>query len=390
MSTSNDVHPFSPLPPPPTALGRYRILSPLAGVRVSPIALGAGSIGDQWAKWAGAMDKEGSFKLLDAYYNAGGNFIDTASNYQEETSEKFIGEWMEARGNRDELVIATKYTSQFKRTDDSVKIKINYGGNASKNLHISVEQSLKKLRTSYIDILYIHYWDYTSSVEEVMNALHNLVAAGKVLYLGISDAPAWVVADANRYAKEKGKTPFSIYQGRWNVLARDFEREIIPMARKLGLALAPWEVVGGGKIRTDAEEEARRTTGEKGRDLFGTGWERNENEKKMAKVLEKIAGEIGAKSIRAVAVAYVLQKTPYVFPIIGGRKVEHFLENLEALEIVLTPEHYKELESVIPFDFGFPYVPFGREEDAAANPITAISGTTDPWPLQQVIVPKKN
>ena len=116
---------------------------------------------------------------------------------------------------------------------------------------------------------------------------------------GVSDTPAWVVSQANQYAKDHGKTPFVIYQGRWNVLSRDFEREIIPMARHLGLALAPWDVLASGKIRTDAEEEARRTTGEHGRDIWGRGWERNENERKMAAQLEKIAAEVGTKSIQA-------------------------------------------------------------------------------------------
>lgn len=132
-----------------------------------------------------------------------------------------------------------------------------------------------------------------------MNALHNVVVSGKVLYLGISDTPAWIVADANRYAIDHGKTPFVIYQGRWNILSRDFEREIIPMARRLGLALAPFDVLAGGKIRSDAQEEERRKTGENGRTLFGTGWERSEDEKKVAATLEKIAAEIGAKSIQA-------------------------------------------------------------------------------------------
>lgn len=115
---------------------------------------------------------------------------------------------------------------------------------------------------------------------------------------GISDTPAWIVAKANQYARDHGKTPFSVYQGRWNVLSRDFERDIIPMARSEGLALAPWDVLASGRIRTDAEEEARRQSGEKGRALF-SGWERNEDERKMAKALEQVATEVGAKSIQA-------------------------------------------------------------------------------------------
>ncbi|KAJ3774127.1 Aldo/keto reductase [Lentinula raphanica] len=306
---------WQPAPDPPTKLGVYRTLSARAGVRISPICLGAMSIGDKWNEFMGSMDKESSFKLLDAYFDMGGNFIDTANNYQHETSEQFIGEWMEKRQIRDQLVIATKYTTNYKIGDKNIQQKVNFTGNNAKSLHLSVEASLKKLRTSYIDILYVHWWDFDTSVEEVMDSLHNMVVSGKVIYLGISDTPAWIVSQANQYAKDHGKTPFVIYQGKWSVLDRSFERDIIPMARFQGMALAPWGVIGSGRLRTDAEEQRRKET---------------------------------------VAIAYVMQKTPYVFPIIGGRKVENLVANLEALDISLSDEHIKELESVLPFDIGFP------------------------------------
>ncbi|KAF8814294.1 Aldo/keto reductase [Phlegmacium glaucopus] len=346
---------WSAAPQPKTGLGRYRVLSPNAGVHVSPIQLGAMSIGDKWESLGmGSMDREASFKLLDAYFDNGGNFIDTANNYQDETSEKFIGEWAEARGIRDQLFIATKYTSNFKRTDHSVSQKVLHFGNSAKSLQTSVEKSLKKLRTSYIDLLYLHWWDWDTSVEEVMHSLHTLVLQGKVLYLGVSDTPAWVVSKANQYARDHAMTPFVIYQGAWNVMERSFERDIIPMARSEGMALAPWNVLAGGKIRTDEEEEKRRQTGEKGRTLVTSEWERNEKEKTVCKALEKVAAEIGAKHINSVAIAYLMQKTPYVFPIIGGRKVEHLIANLEALEISLNNDQIKYLESVAPFEPGFP------------------------------------
>ncbi|KAI0767466.1 NADP-dependent oxidoreductase domain-containing protein [Fomes fomentarius] len=302
----------------------------------------------------GAMNKESSFKLLDAFYEAGGNFIDTANNYQDETSEEFIGEWMEKRGNRDQMVVVTKYTTHYKRGSDDIKQKVHYTGNNVKAMHISVEESLKKLRTNYIDILYVHWWDWDTSVEEVMNGLHHLVAAGKVLYLGVSDTPAWIVSKANQYARLTGKTPFVIYQGAWNIMQRDFEREIIPMARAEGLALAPWNVLAGGRLRTDEEEEQRRQTGEKGRLIFSPGWERTEDERKVSKALEEVAKEVGAKSIQAVAIAYVMHKTTHVFPIIGGRKIEHLEANIAALDISLSDEQIKHLESALPFDLGFP------------------------------------
>jgi aryl-alcohol dehydrogenase-like predicted oxidoreductase len=146
-----------------------------------------------------------------------------------------------------------KYTTNYQRGSDDIRQKISYTGNNVKSMHLSVEASLKKLRTSYIDILYVHWWDWDTSVEEVMNGLHVLVQQGKVLYLvsvsismltptlanmhrwqGISDSPAWVVSKANQYARDHGKTPFVIYQGAWNVMLRDFERDIIPMARSEG------------------------------------------------------------------------------------------------------------------------------------------------------------
>ncbi|KAK0213838.1 NADP-dependent oxidoreductase domain-containing protein [Armillaria fumosa] len=346
---------LKPADDPPTKLGVYRVLSSRAGVRVSPLCLGAMSIGDKWAAHGmGSMDKESSFKLLDAYFDAGGNFIDTANAYQDQSSEEFIGEWAEKRGIRDQLVIATKYSTNYQRGNDSIVQKVNYVGNSIKSMHLSVEASLKKLRTSYIDIFYVHWWDYETSIPEVMDSLHNLVAAQKVLYLGISDTPAWVVSQANQYAMDHGKTPFVVYQGKWGILNRSFERDIIPMARSLGMALAPWGVLGQGKLRTDAEEERRKETGEKGRLVWGPSWERTEVEAKVSRALEKVAAEIGTHSITAVAIAYVMQKAPYVFPIIGGRKVEHLKANIEALDISLSKEQIEYLEGIVPFDPGFP------------------------------------
>ncbi|PSR75687.1 hypothetical protein PHLCEN_2v8978 [Hermanssonia centrifuga] len=290
---------------------------------------------------------------------------------------------MEKRGIREQLVIVTKFTTNFKRGAD-IPQKTQFTGNHTKALHVSVEASLKKLRTDYIDILYLHWWDYTTGVEEVMNSLHNLVTQGKVLYLGVSDTPAWIVSKANTYARLMGKTPFVIYQGAWSILQRDFEREILPMALSEGLALAPWNVLAAGKIRSDAEEEKRRETGEKGRQLWGN-WERDEDQRKVCTALEKVAQEVGAKSITSVAIAYVMQKAPYVFPIIGGRKVEHLHSNLEALDIALTPEHITYLEGILPFDKGFPQNRFGDGSDY--NALHKTAGHFDKWPKAEAIRP---
>ncbi|EEB96407.1 hypothetical protein MPER_04467 [Moniliophthora perniciosa FA553] len=158
------------------------------------------SIGDKWSDFMGSMDKQSSFELLDAFFDMGGNFIDTANSYRDETSEEFIGEWAEQRGVRDQLFIATKYTSAYKRADSSVKQKVQFVGNNVKSMTRSVEGSLKKLRTTYIDLLYLHWWDYDTTIEEVMDGLHHLVVQGKVLYLVFLNTPAWLVAKANQYA----------------------------------------------------------------------------------------------------------------------------------------------------------------------------------------------
>ncbi|KAF7337908.1 Aryl-alcohol dehydrogenase [Mycena venus] len=329
----------------PLNLAASDSLLPVRGIHVSPLALGAMSIGDKWARFGmGAMDKESSFKLLDAYFDAGGNHIDTANAYQDGSSEEFIGEWVEARGYRDQVVIATKYTNLWRARDDTVKQKSLYMGNNTKSLKLSVESSLKKLRTTYIDILYVHYWDLHTSVEEMMDSLHHLVAAGTVLYLGISDSPAWFVVKANE---------FVVFQAPYSVTERDIEREIMPMCRHEGMALTLWNVLASGHIRTDAEEELRRSTGEKGRTIL-TSWERTEDEKKMCAALEVVAKEVGAKYITAVAIAYTLHKAPFVYPIIGGRKVEHLMANIEALDITLTKEQMAYIDGILPFDKGFP------------------------------------
>ncbi|KAL5525271.1 ASF1 [Sanghuangporus sanghuang] len=306
-----DVQPTVPLAPK-TSLGRYRVLSPLAGIRVSPIQLGATSIEDKWEKLGtGAMDKESSFKLLDAYYDAGGNFIDLRDG----TSEEFIGEWMEKKGIRDQMVIATKYTTYSKRDADDIPIKVNYTSNNTKSLMLSVEAS--------------------QEAEDIVHR-HSLRSLAGLADEHRGNTPARIVSYANAYAKAHEKTQFVIYQGAWKIMERSFEREIIPMARTLGLALAPFNVLSSGKLCTDAEEERRKATGEKGCIMLAPNRERSEDEEKMSAALEKVAKDVGR-----------------------GRKVEHLMANINALKISLSDEQVKYLESILPFDPDFPINFFG-------------------------------
>jgi aryl-alcohol dehydrogenase-like predicted oxidoreductase len=347
---------FAPAPEPPTELGRYRILSPTSGLRVSPLQLGGMSIGTSWSSAMGSLSKDDAFKLLDAFVAAGGNFIDTSNNYQNEESETWIGEWMAARKIRDQCVVATKYTSDYRSHAIGKGRGPNFCGNHRKSLHMSVRDSLTKLQTDYIDILYVHWWDHTTSIAELMDSLHMLVQRGQVLYLGVSDTPAWIVSAANTYAAQTGKTPFSIYQGRWNVLCRDFERDIIPMARTFGMALAPWDVLGGGRYQSPAALAKRSKEGDGLRHYLNPRAEtqQTDDEKAVSEALYKVAQEHGVESVTAVALAYVMSKAANVFPIVGGRKVEHLQDNLQALSIKLTSDQIKLLESVKPFDLGFP------------------------------------
>lgn len=302
------------------------------------------NFGEAWTEWMGACDTATTEKILDTFYEQGGNFIDTANNYQFEESEKRIGEWMKKRGNRDEMVIATKYTTNYKAGPGNPNIMANYTGNSTKSLHMSVKASLEKLQTDYIDLLYVHWWDYSTSIPELMQSLNTLVTQGKVLYLGISDAPAWVVSKANEYARNHGLRQFCVYQGRWSAAARDFERDIIPMCREEGMGLCPWGALGGGQFKS---EEQRKV--QEGRAAGAT-----ENDVKISKALESIAKRKNTL-ITSVALAYVMHKAPYVFPIVGIRKVEHLQGNIEALSIELNDEDIKEIEDTVPFELGFPH-----------------------------------
>ncbi|CAD6569009.1 MAG: hypothetical protein TREMPRED_004995 [Tremellales sp. Tagirdzhanova-0007] len=336
--------------PPPSRLGRYRVLSPNCGLRISPLQLGAMSIGQANASSLGPITKEASFELLDTYYNLGGNYIDTANGYQMEESEEWIGEWLEKNGFREDMVIATKYTSNYKRgKQENHPISIN----RYKSMVGSLEASLKKLRTSYVDILYVHWWDWTTPIAEIMQGLNNFVKQGKVLYLGVSDTPAWVVSRANEYARNHGLAPFVIYQGRWSASSRDIERDILPMCLSEGMAIAPWGAIGQGRFQRKADIG-------KSKDGRSSG-KLTEDEVKVSAALEQVADELKVENITAVALAYVMSKYPYVYPIVGGRKTEHLKGNVTALDIHLNSAQVNAIDRALPFDYGQPQSEFGMD-----------------------------
>ncbi|KAI6376179.1 hypothetical protein MCOR25_002814 [Pyricularia grisea] len=286
---------------------------------------------------------------------------------------------MKKRGVRDQMVIATKYTTNYRSGPaGNGSIMANYTGNSTKSLRSSVDASLKKLQTDYIDLLYVHWWDYSTSIPELMQSLNQLVTAGKVLYLGISDTPAWVVSKANEYARNHGLRQFSVYQGKWSAAARDFERDIIPMVKDEGMALAPWGALGAGNFKT--EEQRQSTEGRRFRPA-------TEADIKISQVLETIAKRKGT-IITSVALAYVMHKSPYVFPIVGGRTVDHLKQNIEALALELSSDEISEIEGAVPFDLGFPHnmlwgekTPENRQEVWLVNMGGQFDYVPDPKPI---------
>jgi aryl-alcohol dehydrogenase-like predicted oxidoreductase len=252
----------------------------------------------------GECSKQTSDAILDHFHAAGGNFIDTANYYMAGESEERLGNWMAERGVRDQMVIATKFmlphTLPSKMPEGS--ITSNVGGANKKSLRHSVAESLRRLKTDYIDILYVHGWDGVTSIPELMRALDDIVKQGKVLYLGISNWPAWLVVKANDHARQHCMTPFVVYQGLWNVVARDIERDILPMCKAEGMAISVWEAMGAGKFKSKAEKAG--TDNRPLYDMSGKGLDAYE---RAAEVLERIAERKGTNG-PGIALRYIMLK----------------------------------------------------------------------------------
>ncbi|KAL3481001.1 NADP-dependent oxidoreductase domain-containing protein [Aspergillus californicus] len=339
---------FQPPPKPSSPLGYHRILSPTASVKVSPICLGGISFGNEWSELFGVSEEP--FKLLDEFYALGGNFIDTSNVYNNEESEKHIGAWMKERGVRDQMVVATKYSAHYRGYNRANEpLQSNFLGNSAKSMHVSIRDSLRKLGTDYIDILYVHWWDFATSVEEVMLHLHAYVMAKQVLYLGVSDTPAWVVVKANEFARKNGITPFSIYQGKWNAAFRDMEAEIIPMCEDQGMAIVPWAALGGGLILS-AQQRKEREEKLAGQKSF---YEVGPNEIAVSDALEKVAVAKGT-TVQAIALAYLYHQSTYVIPIVGVQTTDHVKSMNDAITVQLSADEIRSIQEAAPFNPLFP------------------------------------
>lgn len=317
---------------------KYKLLG-RSGLRVSELSLGTMTFGTEWG-WGST--KAESRKVFDAFVKRGGNFLDTANKYTEGTSEKYVGEFVAKE--RDSFVVATKYTLTMDPADP------NASGNHRKNMVRSVEASLKRLKTDFIDLLWLHAWDYHTPVEEVMRALDDLVRAGKVHYVGNSDTPAWIVSRANTLAEWKGWSPFVALQVEYSLVERTVERELLPMARSLDLAVTPWSPLGAGLL---TGKFTRKKRSGKAR-LTEKSDKMNERNLAIAKAVDEVADEVGKPSAQ-VAINWVRGGRGVMIPIVGARTAAQLKENMGYLDWTLDGEHLAKLDEASAIDPGFPH-----------------------------------
>ncbi|MEU4314940.1 aldo/keto reductase [Nocardia sp. NPDC024068] len=297
---------------------RYRLFG-RTGLRVSEFVLGTMAIGD----------RDEYRRILEVFAEVGGNFLDTASAYG--ASEEMLGEVL---WERDRFVIGTKYTLSRDPADP------NAAGNHRKNMILSLERSLRRLRTDYVDIYWVHVWDRHTPIEETMRALDDVVRSGKVLHVGISDAPAWIVAQANMIAQFRGSVPFSGLQVPYNLLQRDIERELLPMAEAFGMSVTAWAPMAQGVLSGSARRRA--DPGKlSARDRAG------------ASAVAAVAAELGVTAAQ-VALAWTRHRSAAVLPIVGVSSAAQLAANLAAGQVVLPEEMVARLEAAAPFDPGFP------------------------------------
>ncbi len=323
-----------------------------SGLRVSDLCLGAMTFGEDWGWGAG---KDEARKIYDAYREAGGNFIDTANIYTGGTSERLVGEFI--AGHREEVVLATKYTNAIVGFSGKPGADANAGGNQRKNMVQAVEASLKRLGTDYIDLYWLHIWDGITPAEEVMRAFDDLVCAGKVLYIGISDAPAWVVAKSNTLAELRGWTRYVGLQIEYSLLERTVERELLPMAKDQGMTVLAWSPLRNGLLtgkylpentkQSEAEGARMHTEMMKG---FGSV---EESVHATVREVVAVAEELGVSAAQ-VALAWLRYRPVRVIPIIGARKLSQFEDNLRSLDVTLSAEQLSRLDKASAVTMGFP------------------------------------
>src|SRR6204780_4200066 len=316
---------------------KYRLLGK-SGLRVSEASLGTLTFGDEWG-WGST--KAEAQKVYEAYREAGGNFIDTANIYTNGSSETFLGEFMQ--GHRDSVVLATKYSNAAPGNDP------NAAGNHRKSMMQAVEASLKRLQTDYIDLYWVHIWDQITPVEEIMRGLDDLVRQGKVLYVGISDAPAWWIAQANTLAHLRGWSPFVGLQIEYSLMERTVERELIPMAKALNIGVTAWSPLAFGVLTGKyhgPNQGQNQGSGEPKRlshDMMKGFQPEQERADRVVAAVKTVSDKAG-RSMAQVALAWLRHRPVPVIPIIGARKLMQLQDNLASLEVSLSADQLAALD----------------------------------------------
>ena len=320
---------------------KYRLFGK-SGLRVSEAALGTMTFGQERG-WGAPKDE--SRKVYDAFREAGGNFIDTANIYTDGTSESFLGEFLE--GRRDSVVLATKYSNAAPGNDP------NAAGNHRKSMMQAVEASLKRLRADYIDLYWVHIWDAITPVEEVMRGLDDLVRQGKVLYVGISDVPAWWIAQANTLADLRGWSRFIGLQIPYNLIERTVERELIPMAKALDIGVTAWSPLSNGVLTGKYHGHGGSELGRMNSETMKTFMPEQQRAARIVAAVKIVSEQTGC-SMAQVALAWLRYRPVPVIPIIGARKLTQLQDNLASFDLELSAEHLKSLEEASRVELGFP------------------------------------
>lgn len=332
-----------------TQLDHYRLLG-RSGLRVSPLALGTMTFGVEQA-W-GTDDAEAG-RLFNLYAERGGNSIDTANFYANGNAERVLGKLL--AGRRQQFVVASKYSLTMRPGD------ANASGNHRKNMLQSVDDSLRRLATDYIDLLYLHVWDNRTPVDEILRAFDDLVRAGKIGYIGLSDTPAWQVSRMQAIAELRGWSTFAALQIPYNLTERTVERELLPMAREMGLGALPWSPLAGGVLSgkyrqadLDApKSEAKPRFDSRKQINLATG-RLSERNLAIATLAGAIAEELGCTPAQ-VALAWTLLNPAVVSPILGVRTLAQLQDNLGALDVTFSAEQIARLDAVSRIELGFPH-----------------------------------
>ncbi|MBZ4420109.1 aldo/keto reductase [Myxococcus sp. RHSTA-1-4] len=335
------------------SLTKYHLLGQ-TGLRVSPLALGTMTFGPDWG-WGNT--EEDSHRILARYLEAGGNFIDTADGYTSGSSERIIGDFFAKHGGRERAVLATKFSVNTSPGDP------NAGGNGRKNILRALEGSLRRLKTDYVDVYWLHVWDGLTPVEEVMQTLTGLVREGKVRYIGLSDVPAWYFARAQTLAERNGWERVAALQLEYSLAERNIEREHIPAALALGAAITPWSPLAGGLLTGRYTREGTKPKGEgRAHALLASGnpvADKFLQERPWAIVQELVAvAKEVERSPAQVALNWVATRPGVVSTVIGASRLEQLEDNLRALDFTLPPALSARLEAASRPELVHPYVFF--------------------------------